>query len=85
MAVQACKVAGRSPRKAASGVVSHKPRPAVAVDAEERRRLIECCAFFRAERFRECAPGCYREQDLRAVAAEIDAAIAPRRRKARKP
>lgn len=58
----------------------HPPREAVAVDEEERRHLIECCAFFRADRFRETAPGAYRSQDLLAAAADIDAAIRPRRR-----
>jgi len=46
-----------------------------AVDEEQRRHLIEACAFFRAQRFRECEPGHYREQDVRAAASEIDAAI----------
>ena len=55
--------------------------PAIAVDAVERCRLIEDCAFFRAERYREAAPGEVREQDRRAAAAEIDAAIGARRKR----
>lgn len=82
--MKARKAAGRLPRKAGSSLASRRARPALAVDAEERRRLIECCAFFRVEQFRECEPGRYREDDKRVAAAEIDAAIAPRRRKAGK-
>ena len=58
-----------------------KPRAKVVVTDEERRRLIEDCAFFCAERFREVKPGDIREQDLKEVAAEIDAAIGARRRR----
>lgn len=54
---------------------------AVAVDEEQRRRLIECCAFFRARRFREALPGSYREQDLRAAATDIDSVVRPARGK----
>lgn len=57
------------------------PRKSPLVDAEERRRLIEACAFFRAEQFRECEPGRYREQDVRAAASEIDAVIRPGRKR----
>jgi hypothetical protein len=56
----------------------------VAVDEEERRHLIECCAFFRAERFREAEPGHIREQDKEAAAAAIDAAIRAARKKNKK-
>jgi hypothetical protein len=51
------------------------------VGTEERWRLIEDCAFFRAERYREVRPGEVRGQDLAAAAAEIDAAIGRRRRR----
>ena len=47
----------------------------VRVDPEQRRHLIECCAFFRADHFREVQPGRYREQDLRDAAADIDAVL----------
>lgn len=50
-------------------------RGGVAVDEEQRRHLIEDCAFFRADHFREAEPGGYRNQDLQAAAAAIDAAI----------
>lgn len=63
--------AGR-PRKADSKpVIRH----------EERRRLIEVCAFFHALQFRSVEPGAYREQDLKDAAAEIDAVL---KRSARK-
>lgn len=67
-----------------SGEAPGKPRTKVAVTDEERRRLIEDCAFFCAERFREVKPGSIREQDLRDVAAEIDAAIGARRMRRKK-
>lgn len=53
----------------------------ILVEDEQRRHLIEDCAFFRAARFRAAEPGKLREQDLRAAAAVIDAAIKPRRRR----
>lgn len=53
----------------------------IAVDEEQRRCLIEDCAFFRAERYREVRPGDVRGQDLAAAAADIDAAIGRRRRR----
>jgi hypothetical protein len=56
----------------------------VAVDEEQRRRLIECCAFFRAVLFREVAPGCFRKQDLQQAEADIDAIIkSPRKSRKR--
>ncbi len=69
---------GKAAPAAGSG---RTPRPAVSVDEEQRRHLIECCAFFRAQRFREAAPGRYREQDLRAAADAIDSVIQPARRR----
>lgn len=56
---------------------------AVPVEEEQRKRLIECCAFFRARRFRETMPGNYREQDLRAAAADIDSVVRRARRKSK--
>ena len=53
----------------------------VAVDEEQRKRLIECCAFFAAARFRPDKPGGYRRQDLLAARRNIDAILA--RHKAR--
>lgn len=68
---------GKAAPAAGPGRVS---RPAVDVDEEQRRHLIECCAFFRAQRFREAAPGRYRKDDLRAAASAIDSVIGPARR-----
>lgn len=45
------------------------------VDDEQRRHLIEACAFFRADHFRECEPGHVRGEDVRAATSEIDAVI----------
>ena len=47
----------------------------VRVDEEERRHLIDACAFFKAEHFRMADPGCIREQDVRKAAADVDAAL----------
>ena len=57
----------------------------VVVEEDERRHLVEDCAFFRAARFRAASPGSYREQDLRAAAAAIDAAIRPDRKPRKRP
>ena len=80
MPVRKRKAVRRTPVVAAVG----RAPASVAVDEEERRHLIECCAFFRAERFREAEPGHIREQDKKAAAAAIDAAIRAARRKYRK-
>jgi hypothetical protein len=45
------------------------------VTAEERHRLAECCAFFKAEHFREAAPGHIRHEDVEKAEAEIDAVV----------
>jgi hypothetical protein len=47
----------------------------VLVDGEERRHLIDACAFFRAEHFRMAEPGNIREQDVRKAAADVDAVL----------
>jgi len=68
-----------------TGVAAPDKAPvSVGVDGEERRHLIESCAFFRAERFRHCQPGRYRRQDIQAAAADIDAAIRAARKKKKK-
>jgi len=65
----------RAVRRPADDAVAGKAPASVAVNEEERRRLIECSAFFRAERFRNCEPGRFRRQDIQAAAADIDAVI----------
>jgi len=57
------------------------PSTAVVVNRDERRHLIEDCAYFRAARFREVEAGNVREQDLRAAAAVVDTVIKPRRKR----
>ena len=47
----------------------------VAVDEEQRRHLIECCASFAAARFRPTRPGGYRGRDLAEAQARIDAVL----------
>lgn len=74
----------RRGQTAPAGGTRRPPRPVPSVGEEQRRRLIECCAFFRAQRYREAAPGYYREQDLRAAAEDIDSLITScRKRKKR--
>ena len=54
------------------------PRPLtqdIPVTPEERRRLAECCALFKVERFRPAEPGRIRESDIKAAEAELDAII----------
>lgn len=67
--------------KAVSGA---KACAEVIVREEERRHLVEDCAFFRAARFRAPEPGCYREQDLKVAETEINAVIKPKRKRANK-
>jgi hypothetical protein len=68
-----------------TGVTAPGKAPvSVTVNGEERRHLIEDCAFFRAEQFREAEPGHIREQDKEAAAAVIDAAIRAARKKNKK-
>ena len=50
------------------------------MDAEERKHLVEACAFFRADHFRAADPGHLRTQDRKDAAVEIDTALGRRRR-----
>jgi hypothetical protein len=70
--------AGLPPRQKRRG----KPRAVrppvpgvVELGEEQRRHLIDCCAFFRAQQFRPAEPGRYRAEDVSAVSREIDAAL----------
>lgn len=47
----------------------------VRVDEEERRHLVNACAFFKADHFRMAEPGSIREQDVRKAAADVDAVL----------
>ena len=69
--------AARSRKKKASkaGRESRKTGARLAVGGEERRHLIEACAFFRADHFRPAQPGFVRAQDLKDAAAEIDTVL----------
>jgi hypothetical protein len=46
-----------------------------AVPSQARRLLAECCAFFKADRYREAAPGRIRSHDIDVAEAELDAII----------
>lgn len=50
-------------------------RGSVEVGTEERIRLIEACAYFRADQHRPVAPDAFRAQDRREAAAAIDLVI----------
>lgn len=77
MQAQRRKAAGeraRAPRsdKARDRVVRER---GPAVSAEARRLLAECCAFFRADRYREAAPGKIRSDDIAVAEAQISAIV----------
>ena len=55
------------------------PRPVAGIDEEQRRRLIECCAFFKASRYRPVRPGQVRAKDLQRAEIEIDSVLGRRR------
>jgi hypothetical protein len=69
------RVRKKAPRKA---------RGSISVDEEQRRRLVEDCAFFRAGQYRDVVPGQIRQEDVRVVEALIDAVLAPRPARRRK-
>ena len=50
------------------------------VDDDERLHLINACAFFRAERFREADPASIRGEDVRKAARDVDAVLKGRRK-----
>lgn len=62
-------------RSKGAGRGRRKPAPRPKIGSEERRHLVEACAFFHADRFRAVEPGTYRAQDLKDAAAEIDGAL----------
>ena len=45
------------------------------VAPEERHRLAECCAFFKAAHYRQAAPNEIRKRDIDMAQAEIDAVL----------
>jgi hypothetical protein len=45
------------------------------VAPEERQRLAECCAFFKAAHYRHAEPGTIRKRDIETAQAEIDAVL----------
>lgn len=71
----------RKPGMARRGksVGARNPSKGVLVEEEQRKHLVEDCAFFYAARFRPDGPGGCRQQDLQAAAVAIDAVIKPRR------
>jgi hypothetical protein len=73
---------GRSRTAPGSPPAAGTPRSALSreplVEAQQRRRMAECCAFFSAERYREAAPGALRETDIRAAQAQIEAVLRER-------
>jgi hypothetical protein len=53
----------------------HTPEKPVDVSPEELRHLAECCAFFKAEHFREAAPETIRAADIVEAEDEIEQVI----------
>ena len=47
----------------------------VAVAPQELRRLAECCAFFKAWKYRAAEPGTIRKSDVKSAEEEIAAII----------
>ena len=45
------------------------------VAPEERQRLAECCAFFKAAQYRQAEPGAMRKRDIENAQAQIDAVL----------
>ena len=45
------------------------------VAPEERHRLAECCAFFKAAHYRQAAPNEIRKRDIDMAQSEIDAVL----------
>ena len=71
-------VRARKPARIKAATATGGPRYCgcgVRVDGEERRHLVDACAFFRAEHFRMAEPGSIREQDVRKAAADVDAVL----------
>jgi hypothetical protein len=56
-------------------VSSARPMRGSGVTPQQRQRLAECCAFFKAEKYREAGQGKIRASDVKQAQAEIDAAI----------
>lgn len=72
----------RKPPRVSAKEAAGEPRLCgcgVRVDADERLHLINACAFFRAERYREADPGSIRGEDVQKATRDVDAAL--RRRK----
>ena len=47
----------------------------VQVTPEEKHRLAECCAFFKAEQFRAAAPDGLRKKDIEDAESKIEEAV----------
>ena len=64
---------GKQPAEVTTHVAEHDRGPGVT--EEERHKLAECCAFFKAAHYRDAAPGEIRGADIEAAEAEIEAVI----------
>jgi hypothetical protein len=67
--------AGEGKARAAAKPAVSRTKKVILVTEEQRRRLIEDAAYFRAERYRCVEPGKYREEDWRRAEAEIETMI----------
>jgi hypothetical protein len=59
----------------ANGRVGTRTPQVPEIAPEARRRLAECCAFFKAQKYRDAEPGKIRASDVTNAQAEIDTAI----------
>ena len=62
-------------KRAAPKSAASRSRRGIVISAEQRRRLIEDAAYFRAERYRCVEPGNYREEDRCRAEIEIETVI----------
>jgi len=65
----------KAPVCATAKPAARRTKKAILVTGEQRRRLIEDAAYFRAERYRCVEPGNYREEDRCRAETEIETVI----------
>ena len=61
--------------KKPQAVQAENQRQTRVVTGEQRRHLAECCAFFKASRYREAGPGTIRESDIKNAEDEINRVV----------
>ena len=74
----AARVRGSVIGAAARPATARKQFPCLVMDEEQRRRLIDCCAYFKASRYRAVRPGQVRAKDIQEAESEIDTVLGKR-------